>query len=532
MSSRVRTSPGAGAITGPPAAVLSGLPEVSRLDELLSEAAQRSPDETALRTSRGMLTYGELTGRVSAFAGALRALAGGPGAVVAVTAELGSAFPVAYFGVSRASGVSVVLDPLLPDGRLVHALRVSRATVAVVTPDMHCRLLAARDRLPDLAELVVTRRDAAYSPPDAPTVGELVRQGPPHTAGSGDERSADEPASLQFTGGTTGGPKAARLTHRNLTVNAAQTAYGTRLTGSSVLFHHLPALQPGLLAASVAAGAALVLHEGEDPAEAVRAARRCGATHFHSLPARLARLAADARLPRLRAPDLRAIVSGGSALSERTAATLAGRFRVPVVQGYGLAETAQATHLDDLAHPRPGSAGVPLPGTQCRIADLVTGAAQLPGARGEIQVRGPQLMRGYLDRKDSGIGPDGWFATGDLGYVDAEGRLFVVGRIGDAFICDDRMVMPTEIERVLSGHPAVDDCVVLDRPEPSRGAVPCALVVASDAVEPGDLVAHANAQLPYYGRLHDVKLVPGIPRSPTGGAPRRELRRWLLALPR
>jgi long-chain acyl-CoA synthetase len=200
---------------------------------------------------------------------------------------------------------------------------------------------------------------------------------------------------------------------------------------------------------------------------------------------------------------------------------------VPVVQGYGLAETSPSMHLGDLDRPKLGSCGRVVAGAQSRIVDVSTGAVAPPGSRGEIQVRGPQLMSGgYLGRAlAQDVDAGGWFATGDIGYVDDEGYLFVVDRIKDTFKCDNWLVSPTEIERVLLRHPGVADCVVFDRPDEFRGAVAYALVVPSDpAVSAADLVAHANAGVAYYEQLTGVGLVESIPRSPTGKVERRKLR--------
>ncbi|MFE7429451.1 class I adenylate-forming enzyme family protein [Streptomyces sp. NPDC057545] len=525
MPPKTRTDAGAGVISGPPLDVLSGLLDAERLDDLLSRAARTAPVRYALRSPDGGLTYAELDARVSAFASALRAVAGGPGETIALTAGLDLTFPVTYYGIARSSNVSVIVNPLLPDDRLVHLLATSRVTAAVVTPDVCRRLAAMRERLPDLRELVLTHREPGLDAGHLATVDELIRRDLPPVPADG-----DEPACLQFTSGTTGAPKAVRLSHRNLTVNAAQTVHGNRLSASSVLFNYLPVFHPMHLNAGVAAAATIVLYAGQDLAEAVRTAARYGATHFYSLPVQLARLAVDPRLPGLSVPTLQAVLSGGSALAPRAAAALSDHFRVPVVQGYGLAETSPSTHLGDLDRPKPGSCGVLVPGTDCRIVDIDTGTVRPRGARGEIQVRGPQLMLGYLGRdRAKDISPDGWFATGDVGYVDEEGFLFVVDRIKDVFKCDNWLVAPSGIEQVLAGHPAVRDCVVLDRPDAFHGAVGHALVVADGDVEPAELTAFVNARVPSYEHLHGVDLIAEIPRSPTGKVPRRELRAWLLA---
>src|SRR6185369_12442732 len=155
---------------------------------------------------------------------------------------------------------------------------------------------------------------------------------------------------------------AVRLSHRNLVVNAAQTAAAHRLDGTSVLFDQLPTFHLMHLTISVAVAGTLVLWPDDDVAAAIGAAARYGATHFYSLPVRMSRLAKDPRLPGFAVPSLRAFLCGGSALPPATTGALRRQFGVPVAQGYGLQETSPSTHFDDLDAPVAGSAGRPVAG--------------------------------------------------------------------------------------------------------------------------------------------------------------------------
>jgi long-chain acyl-CoA synthetase len=219
------------------------------------------------------------------------------------------------------------------------------------------------------------------------------------------------------------------------------------------------------------------------------------------------------------------MLSGGSALPPALSKVLSTHFGVPVGQGYGLAETSPSTHFERLDHPKPGSCGVLVPGTECRIVDVATALVVPAGELGEIQVRGPQLMRGYLGADTPATDPDGWFATGDVGYLDEDGYLFLVDRIKDVFKCDNFLVAPTAIERVAVEHPQVAECVVVDRPDPVHGAVACALVVpAHPGADADKIAADVNDKLPYYEHLHSVTLLERIPRSVNGKISRRDLR--------
>ncbi|WP_202637783.1 class I adenylate-forming enzyme family protein [Bailinhaonella thermotolerans] len=521
--------PGLSVVAGPPLAAISHLLDGPRIDHLLAHAAEEVPDRTALRSPYGDLTFAELDEAATGCARALRAVLGGGGSVVALAMVLDPAFAVAFYGISRSGNRSALVNPLLREDGLVHVLRACAARVAIVPPEVWRRLSAVADRLPDLELAVLTARDAGSEGAEAPpTLGELAGEaagGPPPRA------RADETdvACVAFTSGTTGAAKGARLTHRNLTVNAAQTVHGHRLGGTSVLFNFLPTFHLVHLNIGVLARAVHVLHPDGDVAGAVEAADAARATHFYSLPMRLARLAADPRLPGLSAPALRVILSGGSALAPDTADVLSQQFGVPVVQGYGLAETSPCTHLSDLDRPRAGSCGVPAPGTECRIVDLGDGAVVPLGVDGEVQVRGPQLMSGYLGRDLAlDVDAEGWFATGDVGRCDADGSLFLVDRIKDVFKCDNWLVSPTQIERVLLRHPDVADCAVVDLPDEFSGAVAYGVVVPRGGTADAEaLMAYVNDRSPYYEHLRHVELVDELPKTGTGKVRRQELRERL-----
>jgi long-chain acyl-CoA synthetase len=507
-----------------------GPPALARVDELLSRASARYPDAVALRACDGTeLTYAALDDQVSACAAVLRDLAGGPGTVIALSAVLDPAFAVAFFGIARSGNVITPVGPLLREDGLAHVIAAAGASLAIVPPDAYPLLARVTSRLPTLRTVVLTSRGDGEAA-RLPVLSELIAGSPARLAAPA---GRDSVACVQFTNGTTGPPKGVRLSHGNLTVNAAQTAWAHRLSESSVLLNALPVFHMMHLTAGVAAAATHVLAPPGDPVAAVRLAAAAGATHYYSLPVLLARLAADPRLTGLRAPSLRGILSGGSAIAPEVRLALAEHFGVPVVQGYGLAEASPLTHCDLLEAPRPGSCGPPVAGTECRIVDVDSGVVLPPGGRGEVQVRGPQLMLGYLGRERAlDLAEGGWLRTGDVGYTDQDGYLFLVDRIKDVFKCDNYLVSPTQIEAVLRQHPMVADCAVVDQPDRQSGAVACGVVVpAGDGLQPQELIDFVAARLPYYEQVRRIEVVDALPRTANGGkVMRRELREWLWAL--
>ncbi|WP_328538828.1 class I adenylate-forming enzyme family protein [Streptomyces sp. NBC_00344] len=492
------------------------LPEVpDRLDQLLSRGAAAHPARRAVVTDDIELDYATLDARVDTVAAALQGLAAEP-SVVAVGSVLHPDFAVAYYAAVRAGHTVAVVNPLLREDDLLHVLTLSGARVALVDPALNTRLEQVRDRLPELRDVVLigagTDGLAGLTAGAAPAP---VDSGPQDTA------------ALQFTSGTTGRPKAVRLSHRNVTVNAAQIARAHRLDSETVTLNHLPTYHPMHLNSAIAAGATQVLCASPEPYAALMTANRHHATILYSLPVRLARLAADPDLDSVPMTSVRRIASGGSGLPVPAARRLSKRFGIPVFQGYGLAETSPLTHSDDPDNPVHGSVGTPVAGTRCRIADIDTRAVLPAGSVGEVQLFGPQVMQGYVGGPDgTGLEPDGWLSTGDVGRIDEDGRLFLVDRLKDVFKCDNFLVAPSDVERVLRRDPRVADVVVVEVPDVTHGAVAGALVVLAGTTLPDDLpdiVDKANEALPYYQHTRDAMTLDSIPRSGNGKVQRRHL---------
>ncbi|WP_336053802.1 AMP-binding protein [Streptomyces sp. CA2R101] len=505
------------------------------LDALVRGAAERRPDHVALRASYGDITFAELDAMVDACARALRGLLGGDGGVIAVAAPLHPDFVVAFHGALRSGHVVAPINPALSEEELDHLLRTSGARMVFVTDDMVAAVRRVRRDLPGIVEATLVGPGAVTDANDIRTLDDLIAayevrgdRVPPRTA------DPDDVACVLFTSGTTGPPRGALLTHGNLAVNAAQVAGAHGLDETSVVLNHLPKYHLMHMNSALYAGATQVLCASKDPAEAVRLAESTGATHYYSIPMRLHLLASDPRLSALGVPTLQAVASGGSALRPEASRRLTEHFGVPVFQGYGLAETSPLVLSATPDDPAPGTVGRVVAGTECRIVSAGSGRPLGPGELGEIQVRGPQVMRGYLDpAQHTGIDADGWLATGDIGRLDEQGRLVLVDRVKHVFKCDNQLVSPAALEQVVLRHPDVVDCVVVDLPDPVRGAVPAALVVVPGTPGPApeveaSVAAFVNARTPDHQHLQHVDIVPFVPRSTNGKVERLDLRAALL----
>lgn len=502
------------------------------LGELPRRAARRWPDRAALISGDRVVTFAGLEERVRALAAAV-AGAVPAGGVVGVVTVLDPVFAGAYYGAARAGRPVVTLNPFLRGEALLRILTRSHARLAFLTGEAAERLAPHRAQLPELT-VVVTDAEVGDAPKETVALPDFLAAAPDACAEDGDAAapSLEATACLHFTSGTTGAPKAVRLSHRALTANAAQTGHAQGLDESSVTLNQLPLFHIMHLNSALWAGATQVLCTDGDPAAAVQAADAHGATHWFSIPMRLARMAADPGLTALRPRTLRGIFCGGSALRADVAEKLGAHFGFPVVQGYGLAEASPTVTLDLPHRPRPGSCGPAVAGTGVRVVDVDGRQVLGAGQKGEIQIRGPQLMTGYAGSETGeDVGTDGWFSTGDVGHLDEDGYLFLSDRLGDVFKCDHELVAPADVEEVLLAHEAVADCVVFGMPDGLSGAVPHGLVVLRDGAEAGQVMAAVNRELAPFERLRRLEAVTEVPRSPGGKVQRHLLRDRAAAAP-
>jgi acyl-CoA synthetase (AMP-forming)/AMP-acid ligase II len=280
---------------------------------------------------------------------------------------------------------------------------------------------------------------------------------------------------------------------------------------------------------ALARGATVVTMARFDLAAFLETIERHRVTRAFLVPPILLALAKHPLVDRHDLSSLDLIVSGAAPLDEGIARAVAERIGCRVVQGYGLTETSPVTHLPPEGlgmDAKPASVGLPLPGTECRAVDIESGLELPPGEDGEIVIRGPQVMRGYLRDQaatDAAIDPDGWFHTGDIGHVDGDGWLFIVDRLKELIKVRGLQVAPAELEAVLQAHPAVADAAVVPSPDRHGGEVPKAFVVLRDEVDLDELRAYVADRVARHKRIRRIEAVAEIPRSPSGKILRRVL---------
>lgn len=486
-----------------------------------------------------------------------------PGDAVAILAPNCLAWPVAAWGVLKAGLVLTGINPLYTPEEVNHQLCDSGAK-ALFAIDLFGDRLAASIRGSGVRH-VVKLSLAEFFPPhrrlvigaalrlrkllpgmDVPAIpfaralalGRRHRAGRPVSVLAG-ERDPEAPAIYQYTGGTTGRSKGAELSERNLLANITQAHHlngrrlaareGSQETSLLVLpLYHVYALAIGAMH-SMRLGSHVVLVPNPRPLSNLRAAfERFEISVLPGINTLFAGLLEQDWF-RARPPaSLRWCFSGAAPLGAATREAWRELTGCRIFEGYGLTEgtcIVTSSPLDDTA--RPGTVGVPLPGTAIRIVDEA-GREQPPGSPGEILVRGPQVMRGYLGRPEATAETirDGWLATGDIGSLDEDGFLTVLDRKKDMLLVSGFNVYPAEIEEVLRQHPAIAEAAVVGVPDARSGELPWAFLVRREgmAADERDVREHAERRLTRYKLPRRWLFLDALPKSPVGKVLRRELR--------
>ncbi|MDA8437063.1 MAG: long-chain-fatty-acid--CoA ligase [Actinomycetales bacterium] len=536
------------------------------LTDLLETAVRRHSDSVALDFYAATTTYAELGVQVARAAEALRRLGVAPGDRVALILPNCPQHVVAFYAVLRLGAVVVEHNPLYTAGELAHQLSDHGARVAIawdkVVPTLNgiatqtaVRTIVAVDlttalprtkrwalRLPVRAARE-TRAAMTGHAPGAMSWADLVRDAPPLPADH-PRPDAGDLALLQYTGGTTGVPKGAMLTHRNLRSNAAQgRAWVPGLAdGREVVYAVLPLFHAyGLtlcLTFAMSIGATLVLFPRFDVDQTLEAMGRRPATFLPGVPPIYQALADAAPGRGVDLSTIRFAISGAMALPTHVVDHWEKVTGGLLVEGYGMTETSPVSVGNPVAPTRrPGTIGVPFPSTDVRVVDPEDASIDVGAGRpGELLVRGPQVFAGYWQRPaDTAktLLDGGWIRTGDIVVMDADGFLTVVDRIKELIITGGFNVYPSEVEDALRHVPGVLDAAAVGLPDGSGGERVVAAVVAEPGVrlDPEEVRAASRERLTGYKVPRQVVVVDELPRSVIGKVLHRAVREHLLEHP-
>ena len=470
------------------------------------------------------VTYGGLEASVRGLAAGLARKGIGKGDVVAVYLPNLPEYAVIFHGVCSAGAVNTTANPLYTPGELSHQLRNSGARMLVTIPQFldTAREAAGQAGVRDL--VVVGEAEGV------PSLSELIpRDAEPAEIAIHPDRDL---AVLPYSSGTTGLPKGVMLTHRSLVANMIQAQSRLGVSADDVLIGVLPFFHiygmTVIMNLGLRQGATIVTMPRFDLEEFLGLIERHRVTHAFVVPPIALALAKHPAVDDADLSSLRIVMSGAAPLGAELAGQVSDRLGCVVMQGYGLTETSPVTHTNpiDPTRVKAGTIGPPVPGTECRLVDPETGHDVETGQRGELWIRGPQVMHGYLGNPEATSGTideDGWLHTGDVAEVDSDGYFTIVDRLKELIKYKGFQVPPAELESLIITHPAVEDVAVIGIPDEEAGELPKAFVVCDERVTDEELLEFVTERVAPQKRIRLIERVEEIPKSPSGKILRRIL---------
>jgi Acyl-CoA synthetases (AMP-forming)/AMP-acid ligases II len=523
------------------------------LYSLVDWAAEKKPEGLACIFHDFRMTYAEMQRISETIAANLLAHGLKQGDRVALMLPNLPQTYLAFWGILKAGGVLVMVNPVYMKTELRHLLTDSGARFMIAHDPAWKKIAPLRDEVPVEKFFLTALDDAGALPvavkgragekgvlPEIPTDDANVLRFLSLTHGT--ERysapvnnPAEDMAILQYTGGTTGVPKGVVLTHVNLLVNTLQTCdwLGSMKDEENVVaallpLFHVYGLQVALLVPAAFAAAALPIPR-YDPGEFLRLLITHGVTLFPGAPSVYLSLLQHKETKNYDLSSLKIAISGSAPIPAEAFLLFEELTGSKLIEGYGLTESSPITHLTPAYGKRKfGSIGLPIPNTEAMIVDMELGIIELPPNKlGELIVRGPQVMREYYNHPDETAGAlrNGWLYTGDIGYMDEEGFFYIKDRKKDMVIVGGYNVYPREIDEVLLAHPDVKEAVAAAVVHPTRGEVLKAYVVLKEGktLTTVDILSHCRKKLAKYKVPRVVEFRESLPRAVTGKILRRAL---------
>ena len=465
------------------------------------------------------LTYADLEQRVATLAGGLRRRNFGNGDVLAVLAPNLPEYAALFLATARVGGTISTINPAYIEREIGHQLADSCPRFVVTVPDLNEHVAGC---LPDCCEELFLLD---------PRTGECSLDGTPFY----DQVDVDPQqsvAALPYSSGTTGMPKGVMLTHRNLLANLIQLAPLDLHEGDAIItvlpMFHIYGMQL-LMNYPLARGGTVFTMPRFDLETFLRLHEQHRATRAYVVPPIVLALANDPLVDQFDLSSLKEVFCAAAPLGAELAEKASKRLGCPVVQGYGMTEASPATHMQPPGGAPTGSVGAVVAGSECRLVDSESGNDAVDRGRGEIWIRGPQVMKGYLNAEDATlqcIDAEGWLHTGDIAYADEDGNFFIVDRLKELIKYKGFQIAPAELESLLLTYPEVADAAVIPVADEEAGELPKAFVVRETGSElDGEtLMKFIADKVATYKRIRIVEFVDKIPKSPSGKILRRLLR--------
>ena len=495
---------------------------------LLSRAAGQWPESTAFSFGKEKLTYKELDDLTGRFAAGLNDLGIRPGDKVLLFLANSLDFVISYYGILKAGATVTTVNPLSRQAELRHQLEDTGATGLVTCTEFYPIVKEVR---PGTALKAVVLTDAENIK-DTIFIKQILTGYPP-TPPRFTIKPADDVAAIVYTGGTTGGPKGVLLTHLNLVANAMQNAAWFGWSHKDIIIGLLPFYHSWggctCINSPVYSGAKVIITPRFDAEELLTTIEKEKATVMYGAASMFTSLVNSPAITRHDISSLRYVKSGAMPIPPEIRDRWEKLTGIRMALGYGLSEASPETHNSPLGRIKSGTIGLPAIDTEARIVDEQTGETEMPtGQTGELIIRGPQVMQGYLNRPEDTKEAlrNGWLYTGDLAMMDEEGYFHALDRKKETIKYKGYTIAPAEVEATLYEHPAVKECAVIGKPDAMAGELPKAFVVlkAGCTATAEELINFCAERISPYKRIREVEFIDEIPKTPVGKLLRRILR--------
>ena len=508
------------------------IPNVPVTDYVLRHADRLASKPALVDGPSGRtLTYAQVKDGIRRVATALARRGFKKGDVFAIYSPNLPEYAVIFNGVASIGGIVTTVNPLYTAGELANQLKDCKARLLITVPmflDKAREAAAIAGGIDDIyvfgeAEGARPFTELLAAPPEPPKVAIDPKK---------------DLVVLPYSSGTTGLPKGVMLTHANLVANLCQTEGMQDFEGFSesdvtlafLPFFHIYGMVV-IMKLALATGGTLVTMPRFDFQDFLATVQKYKLTVLPLVPPVVLGMVKSPAVAQFDLSSVRLVFSGAAPLGAEIARELSQKLGCPVVQGYGMTEASPVTHLSPTRNvkPNPGSAGKVVPNTEVKLVDPVTGAEVGRKQEGELLIRGPQIMQGYLGRPQetaASIDADGWYHTGDVGYVDDDGWFFIVDRTKELIKYKGLQVAPAELEALLLTHPAVLDAAVVRRPDEEAGEIPKAFVVLKPdvaAATPEAIMAWVAERVAPHKRIRQMEFIAQIPKSASGKILRRML---------
>ncbi|MHB8587360.1 MAG: AMP-binding protein [Candidatus Dormibacteraceae bacterium] len=501
------------------------IPDVA-LSPLVLGKADRLGDKVAIveAGSGRSYTYRQIADGVRGLAAGLHARGFRKGDVLAILSPNLPEYPIAFHGVASAGGVNTTLNPTYTADEIAFQLNDSRARLLITVPPLVGKAQEAASKA-KVEEIIVFGEAEGAVP-----FSSLLAAG---DAPDVHVDPAEDLVALPYLSGTTGFSKGVMLTHRNLVANLLQISAALEVSEDEVILAFLPFFHiygmTVIMNLGLYSGATLVSMQRFELEPCLQAVQEHHVTRFFLVPPIVVLLAKQPAIDKYDLSSVKRAFSGAAPLDADLASMASKRVGFRMSQGYGLTETSPVSHIvpDSVVEVVPGSVGSTVSNTECKIVDAATEQELGRNQDGEIWIRGPQVMKGYLNNPEAtrhSIDAEGFFHTGDIGHIDDGDQYFIVDRLKELIKYKGFQVAPAELEAVLLSHPNIADAAVIGVLDAEGEEVPKAFVVLKRPQPPDEIMEFVAARVAPHKKIRRVEVVDQIPKSATGKILRRILR--------